>query len=755
MTVERFNNYNTNPLAGTSVPANGAVNTSNTSNPLPLVNKSVVENSSINSFGNSGTTVVTENSNCVSAKELDNALIPLFQKYGADWNTIKPQMLEIFRKMNPLYTNSMDKTVSIPITALEKITKEFTNILETLKSQNLEINVENILLVHDNKVLARTNSMFSGKTKITFNIVEENGLVGEFILITGIHPKELQNLPANEVEAALKAWQDAYSELSANGNFTARQLRDRANNYVILGDDREKYQKRVEKGEVKSLRELLNIEEGQPITEQSIVDMMNQQNTIMQQKIAQETDPVKKAQLINQLLEEQDYWFKEIIVATEREDRGILVHTIKHLFADNKSNLLNTLWSSIDEDTRIELANTIFRSEKNIKEIFGVPDFTGKSCDVTKGVATIVPYQTKETIEKVHAEMISEAEAFIRAYEEALKNGKEISPEDQAKYDYYIDRQGGEQIATANHFYMKENEIKGLLEVMNEDAYSISPTAYRDVVETITEYVNEHPEVLTMEQEEFTALMDEVTNGNYSIVVKDVQNGTTTELNPPAERKYAEYTTAKPLSETKSTSHNRNIGSSSSEYSSGRESSTTGGYSYSSYYSSGSSNWGIGFNQTSTPVDLNSATNLTNQLYQNNDIEVTAEAETPTTFTPNTPWNFVKAAQGSLKAMKTFASEHSIGSVQLTTDILSVGSGIASTVKDWALERFSHFSGGIQVDICNNITDNNNKIEAASLMNLSDLQKVDCTSKYVQNNLEKIEEKKREQLGKEPQHLLT
>ena len=181
--------------------------------------------------------------------------------------------------------------------------------------------------------------MFSGKTKITLEIVKQQGLIGEFIYITGIHPKELQNLPANEVEAALNAWQDAYSELSANGNFTARQLRDRANNYVILGDDRKKYQDRVKKGEVKSLRELLNLEDGRPITEECIADMMKQQNTIMQQKIAQETDPVKKAQLINQLINEQDYWFKEIIVATEREDRGILVHTIEHLFADNKSNL--------------------------------------------------------------------------------------------------------------------------------------------------------------------------------------------------------------------------------------------------------------------------------------------------------------------------------------------------------------------------------------------------------------------------------
>jgi HD superfamily phosphodiesterase len=47
---------------------------------LTLVDKSAVESSQSNNFTNSGAVNNTENSNCVSAKELDNALIPLFQK---------------------------------------------------------------------------------------------------------------------------------------------------------------------------------------------------------------------------------------------------------------------------------------------------------------------------------------------------------------------------------------------------------------------------------------------------------------------------------------------------------------------------------------------------------------------------------------------------------------------------------------------------------------------------------------------------
>ena len=66
---------------------------------------------------------------------------------------------------------------------------------------------------------------------------------------------------------------------------------------------------------------------------------------------------------------------------------------------------------------------------------------------------------------------------------------------------------------------------------MNKDAYNLP--IYKEVLKQVNEFVEEHPEALTMPKEELVKLLDEVTNGNYSTVATD----SGAELKAPAEKK--------------------------------------------------------------------------------------------------------------------------------------------------------------------------------------------------------------------------
>ena len=84
---------------------------------------------------------------------------------------------------------------------------------------------------------------------------------------------------------------------------------------------------------------------------------------------------------------------------------------------------------------------------------------------------------------------------------------------------------------TAVNTKVPEDAKKEILCTMNKDAYKLP--IYREVIKQINEYFEEHPEALTMSKEELTKLLDEVTNGNYSIVASNSD----AETKPPYEEK--------------------------------------------------------------------------------------------------------------------------------------------------------------------------------------------------------------------------
>ena len=118
--------------------------------------------------------------------------------------------------------------------------------------------------------------------------------------------------------------------------------------------------------------------------------------------------------------------------------------------------------------------------------------------------------------------------------EEKEAKGIELTQEEKelvAQRDLYKNLYSGAMSGTAVNTKVPEEAKKEILCTMNKDAYKLP--IYKEVIKQINEYFEEHPEALTMSKEELTKLLDEVTNGNYSIVASNSD----AETKPPYEEK--------------------------------------------------------------------------------------------------------------------------------------------------------------------------------------------------------------------------
>ena len=123
---------------------------------------------------------------------------------------------------------------------------------------------------------------------------------------------------------------------------------------------------------------------------------------------------------------------------------------------------------------------------------------------------------------------------------EASKGNSTLSKED------IISFASSEMAATGTSVQLNEAEKKNAgtdlyyIVAANDDSADNKLTRYflaetNNAVIQFSTSSNVTEEETSAHLQEVTAFMDEVTNNNYSIVVNDIQNGTTTELNPPAQ----------------------------------------------------------------------------------------------------------------------------------------------------------------------------------------------------------------------------
>lgn len=381
------------------------------------------------------------------------------------------------------------------------------------------------------------------KYGISLAEVKKAGLMGR---IAGVSEKELLNFPENEINKHIECLKAALEKLSkTNKEIDIEEVIKLANNYnvaihtgwTIEGFEQknktsnESINERFKRFFGKKIDfEKLNDDEKYNLCKKYFDDYFK-----TQVKAGKKPEDVAKLQL-------QD--FGKLLINTPDKDKDIFRKAFASLLSENKYPGLNAVFKSfVTEEGRTKFADSM--QPKDLEKAYE-PDIQGNrpSADNMTSMSDLTARnQSAQGRKEFHAEFNKGFEAFLEENKEVLeridtkiKNGEELTKEEQQVKDkldnYYTSVAAGEFTGTANSAVLDNDSKEDILRTLNSDAYN-KPN-YREIIGRVNEYVKEHPECLTMSEEEFTKLMDEVTEGNFTTVVNDSKNGTTTELNPPS-----------------------------------------------------------------------------------------------------------------------------------------------------------------------------------------------------------------------------
>ena len=235
--------------------------------------------------------------------------------------------------------------------------------------------------------------------------------------------------------------------------------------------------------------------------------------------------------------------FGRLLINTPDEEKAIFKQAIATLAADNRLKGLNAVLASF-ETPQAKEAWADSWSVEELSQTMGAKDVEGNvptDRDQTAMVAGIFAEKSEESIKETYSQMSEPAKQFFQENADKLKEikekeakGIELTEEEKelvAQRDLYKNLYSGAMSGTAVNQKVAEESKKEILGTMNKDAYNLP--IYREVLKQVNEFVEEHPEALTMPKEELVKLLDEVTNGNYSTVATN----SNAELKAPVEEK--------------------------------------------------------------------------------------------------------------------------------------------------------------------------------------------------------------------------
>lgn len=235
--------------------------------------------------------------------------------------------------------------------------------------------------------------------------------------------------------------------------------------------------------------------------------------------------------------------FGRLLINTPDEEKAIFKQAIATLASDNRLKGLNAVLASF-ETPQAKEAWADSWSVEELSQAMGTKDVEGNvptDKDQTAIAAGIFAEKSEESIKETYSQMSEPAKQFFQENAEKLKaikekeaKGIELTEEEKelvAQRDLYKNLYSGAMSGTAVNQKVAEESKKEILGTMNKDAYNLP--IYKEVLKQVNEFVEEHPEALTMPKEELVKLLDEVTNGNYSTVATD----SGAELKAPAEKK--------------------------------------------------------------------------------------------------------------------------------------------------------------------------------------------------------------------------
>ncbi len=235
--------------------------------------------------------------------------------------------------------------------------------------------------------------------------------------------------------------------------------------------------------------------------------------------------------------------FGRLLINTPDEEKAIFKQAIATLASDNRLKGLNAVLASF-ETPQAKEAWADSWSVEELSQAMGTKDVEGNvptDKDQTAMAAGIFAEKSEESIKETYSQMSEPAKQFFQENAEKLKaikekeaKGIELTEDEKelvAQRDLYKNLYSGAMSGTAVNQKVAEESKKEILGTMNKDAYNLP--IYKEVLKQVNEFVEEHPEALTMPKEELVKLLDEVTNGNYSTVATD----SGAELKAPAEKK--------------------------------------------------------------------------------------------------------------------------------------------------------------------------------------------------------------------------
>ena len=235
--------------------------------------------------------------------------------------------------------------------------------------------------------------------------------------------------------------------------------------------------------------------------------------------------------------------FGRLLINTPDEEKAIFKQAIATLAADNRLKGLNAVLASF-ETPQAKEAWADSWSVEELSQAMTTKDVEGNvptDKNQTAMVAGVFAEKSEQSIKETYSQMSEPAKQFFQENADKLKEikekeakGIELTEEEKelvAQRDLYKNLYSGAMSGTAVNTKVAQENKKEILGTMNKDAYNLP--IYREVLKQVNEFVEEHPEALTMPKEELVKLLDEVTNGNYSTVATN----SNAELKAPAEEK--------------------------------------------------------------------------------------------------------------------------------------------------------------------------------------------------------------------------
>ena len=368
--------------------------------------------------------------------------------------------------------------------------------------------------------------------------------------ISGMNEKQFENADESKIKQVLDCLIAAIKKSIVDGKIDLEKAGKLGNTYFIAVNTGwtikgfDDYDKKVKKSSLlKRLKEtgclkndatLENIKPDE--LEKALFDFFNKTllGPLKNAKSAKEKASIYKGQLQT---------FGRLLINTPDEEKAIFKQAIATLASDNRLKGLNAVLASF-ETPQAKEAWADSWSVEELSQVMGTKDVEGNvptDKDQTAMVAGVFAEKSEESIKETYSQMSEPAKQFfqenadkLKAIKEKEAKGIDLTEEEKelvAQRDLYKNLYSGVISGTAVNAKVAHENKKEILGIMNKDAYKLP--IYRDVVKQVNEFVEEHPEALTIPKEELVKLLDEVTNGNYSAIAQNPS----AEIKAPREEK--------------------------------------------------------------------------------------------------------------------------------------------------------------------------------------------------------------------------